>query len=97
MATFDVTDEPVFNLGVNAATAAYTANNFGYDFALGENAFLNAISTKTPYRRGLAEIRKQQYDTSTTPGEQSLEGYWLRSQQDFTGGAGITFMEPSND
>jgi hypothetical protein len=97
MATFDVTDEPVFSLGVDASSAAYTANNFGYDFALGEHAFLNAISGKTPYRRGLAEIRKQQYDTSTNPGEQSLDGYWLRSQQDFTGGAGITFMEPSND
>jgi hypothetical protein len=97
MVAFDVTDEPVFNLGVDASSAAYTANNFGYDFALGEHAFLNAISGKTPYRRGLAEIRKQQYDTSTNPGEQSLDGYWLRSQQDFTGGAGITFMEPSND
>lgn len=97
MATFDVTDEPVFHLGVDASTVAYTSNNFGYDFALGEHAFLNAMSGKTPYRRGLAEIRKQQYDTSTNPGEQSLDGYWLRSQQDFTGGAGITFMEPSND
>jgi hypothetical protein len=97
MVAFDVTDEPVFSLGVDASSAAYTANNFGYDFALGEHAFLNAISGKTPYRRGLAEIRKQQYDTSTNPGEQSLDGYWLRSQQDFTGGAGITFMEPSND
>jgi len=97
MAAFDVTDEPVFHLGIDPSTVAYIPNNFGYDFALGEHAFLNAISGKTPYRRGLAEIRKQQYDTSTNPGEQSLDGYWLRSQQDFTGGAGITFMEPSND
>ncbi len=97
MGTFDVTDEPVFHLGVESASTAYTSNNFGYDFSLGEHAFLNAISKQTPYRRGLAEIRKQQYDTSNNPGEQSLDGYWLRSQQDFTGGAGITFMEPSND
>jgi len=97
MATFDVTDEPVFSIGVGSGTVSYTANNFGYDFALGEHAFLNAIGGKTPYRRGLADIRKQQFDSSTAPGEQSLDGYWLRSQQDFTGGAGITFMEPSND
>lgn len=97
MATFDVTDEPVFHLGVEAAVAAYQANNFGYDFAIGESAFLNAIARNNPYRRGLSDIRKQQYDTSNNPGEQSLNGYWLRSQQDFTGGAGITFMEPSND
>jgi hypothetical protein len=97
MATFDVTDEPVFHLGVESASTAYTSNNFGYDFSVGDSAFLNAISKQTPYRRGLAEIRKQQYDTSSNPGEQSLDGYWLRSQQDFTGGAGITFMEPSND
>lgn len=97
MATFDVTDEPVFHLGVEAGSAAYQANDFGYDFALGSAPFLNAVSKNSPYRRGLADIRKQQYDTSNNPGEQSLDGYWLRSQQDLTGGAGITFMEPSND
>jgi hypothetical protein len=97
MATFDVTDEPVFGIGVESSAVTFDASDFGYDFAIGGRAFLNAISKQTPYRRGLAEIRKQQYDTSTNPGEQSLDGYWLRSQQDFTGGAGITFMEPSND
>lgn len=97
MATFDVTDEPVFHLGVEAGNSAYQANNFGYDFAIGSAPFLNAMSKNFPYQRGLADIRKQQYDTSNNPGEQSLDGYWLRSQQDFTGGAGITFMEPSND
>lgn len=97
MATFDVTDEPVSHLGVESLGARFSANNFGYDFAIGDNAFLNGISAKTPYRRGLADIRKQQFDASANPGEQSLDGYWLRSQQDFTGGAGITFMEPSND
>lgn len=94
---FDVTDKPVFSLGVESSSAAFSANDFGYDFAIGGHAFLNGISAKTPYRRGLADIRKQQFDASANPGEQSLDGYWLRSQQDFTGGAGITFMEPSND
>jgi len=97
MTGFDVTDEPVYSLGVESLAAKFSANNFGYDFAIGDNAFLNGISAKTPYRRGLADIRKQQFDASANPGEQSLDGYWLRSQQDFTGGAGITFMEPSND
>jgi hypothetical protein len=97
VATFDVTNEPVFGIGVEPSATTFDASDFGYDFAIGGRAFLNAISKQTPYRRGLADIRKQQFDASPNPGEQSLDGYWLRSQQDFTGGAGITFMEPSND
>lgn len=97
MPTYDVTDEPVFSIGVTAANATFAESAEAMDFAIGGYGFMNAISRQTPYRRGLADIRKQQFDSSSNPGEQSLDGYWLRSQQDFTGGAGALFMEPSND
>lgn len=97
MPTYDVTDEPVFALGVKTENASFVESSEAMDFAVGGYGFMNAISRQTPYRRGLADIRKQQFDASSNPGEQSLDGYWLRSQQDFTGGAGALFMEPSND
>ena len=97
MPTYDVTDEPTFSIGVTPANASYTESAEAMDYAIGGYGFMNATSRQTPYRRGLADIRKQQFDSSSNPGEQSLDGYWLRSQQDFTGGAGALFMEPSND
>src|SRR5690348_1587643 len=43
------------------------------------------------YIRQSVATQKQQQDTSKESGEQSLEGYWIRSQQSFHRGAGINF------
>jgi hypothetical protein len=85
-------------LGVSSPeAAAYTASGVVYDHAVAGLPFMQATTDRDPYQRGLAEQRRQQIDTSTEPGEQSLEGWWLRSQTDFTGGAGVTYLEPVND
>jgi hypothetical protein len=44
-----------------------------------------------------AQYRKQQIDQSREPGEQTLTGWWLRSQSSFHYGQGIKFFEPIQD
>jgi hypothetical protein len=54
-------------------------------------------SDDSPYRRVTAQYRKQQIDQSREPGEQTLTGWWLRSQSSFHFGQGIKFFEPIQD
>jgi hypothetical protein len=54
-------------------------------------------SDDAPYRRVTAQYRKQQIDQSREPGEQTLTGWWLRSQSSFHYGQGIKFFEPIQD
>jgi hypothetical protein len=48
-----------------------------------------------PYQRETAPYRKEQFDNSREPGEQSLTGWWIRSQSSFHGGTGINFYDPT--
>ena len=65
-----------------------------YDFAIAGIPFLAAINDTRPYERATAPFRKQQFDSQRDPGEQSLTGWWLRSQSSFHAGEGITFYDP---
>lgn len=73
---------------------SYNLANLQFDYAIDGIPFLSATRDQWPYTEGMAEIRKQQYDSSAEPGEQSLYGWWLRSQNSFTGGAGIIYQDP---
>lgn len=68
-----------------------------YDIAIDGMPFIAAISDERPYIRQTAPFRKQQFDNQAEPGEQSLTGWWLRSQSSFHYGAGIKFYEPAQD
>ncbi len=84
--------------GLGAATAAnYSLQDNAYDYAIDGIPFLSATQDSRPYTERMAEIRKQQFDSFAEPGEQSLQGWWLRSQSTFTGGAGILYQDPDND
>lgn len=72
----------------------YTPSGPRYNYAVGGLPFLSAASPENPLVRETVPIRKQQYDTANVPGEQSLEGWWLRSQQTFHGGAGQDYADP---
>lgn len=63
------------------------------DFAIGDLAFNLAVSDKSPYERATADFRKQQFDNAPVPGEQGLDGWWLRSQQSFHRGSGVKYYE----
>jgi len=65
----------------------------GYDFAIGSLGFRVAATPQTPYQRETVQFRKEQFDSGPVVGEQSLDGYWLRSQWSFHQGAGIKYYE----
>lgn len=65
-----------------------------YDVAIAGEPFLIAINDQRPYERATAPFRKQQFDSQRDPGEQSLSGWWLRSQSSFHAGEGITYYDP---
>lgn len=84
------------SLGIGSAQGGlFTPSSWRYDYAIGGLPWLSAASKDHPIVRETAPIKKQQFDTSNTPGEQSLEGWWLRAQQSFHGGAGQLFVDPT--
>lgn len=97
MPSFDLIDDPVFPLSIEGRSSQYTSDNVAYDYAINGLPFKSFASNDIPLERALAPIRKQQVDQSDNPGEQSLDSWWLRSQTDWSGGAGLDFMEPASD
>jgi hypothetical protein len=65
----------------------------GTDFAIGGMSFKLAITDQRPYERATAQFRKEQFDATPTPGDQSLTGWWTRGQLSFHKGAGVKFYE----
>ena len=84
------------DVGVVATSAIWQNTDVAYDTAIGGMPFIYAISDARPYIRQTAPFKKEQFDNQTEPGEQSLTGWWIRSQQSFHGGDGITFYDPAN-
>jgi len=83
------------DVGVVATDAIWQNTDIAYDTALGGMPFIYAISDSRPYIRQTAPYRKEQFDNQTEPGEQSLTGWWIRSQSSFHDGTGITFYDPA--
>lgn len=67
----------------------------GYNFFVNDLGFNKNPTDAHPYQRATATFQKDQLDTSTSPGDQSLTGWWTRGQLSFHRGAGITFYEVS--
>ena len=66
-----------------------------WDCAIGNLTFLYAMSDQDPMMRETAEFRRERIDTERNPGEQSLDsGYWVRSQESWHYGSGLTTAEP---
>ena len=83
------------DVGVVSDTSIWQNTDIAYDVAIGGMPFIYAISDQRPYLRQTAPYRKEQFDNQTEPGEQSLTGWWLRSQSSFHDGTGITFYDPA--
>ena len=98
MATeFDITDPIPYPLSNPAGATNFSLTGAAYDVSFASNPFFIGASDETPYRRVTAQYRKQQIDQSREPGEQTLTGWWTRSQSSFHQGAGIKFFEPQQD
>jgi hypothetical protein len=83
------------DVGVVSSTAIWQNTDMSYDVALGGLPFIYAINDSRPYVRQTAPFRKDQFDNGNEPGEQSLTGWWLRSQMSFHSGSGIKFYDPA--
>jgi hypothetical protein len=93
--TFSITDPVVDPIGIVGTTAQLFENTSNiYDVAIGGQPFLLAASDRYPYQRQTATYRKQQFDNTKEVGEQTFEGWWLRSQSSFHLGAGINYLDP---
>ena len=85
----------VADIGVSTTVGLWQNTDVAYDVALGGLPFIYAISDARPYTRQTAPFRKDQFDNGSEPGEQSLTGWWLRSQMSFHSGSGIKFYDPA--
>jgi hypothetical protein len=83
------------DVGVVSSTAIWQNTDVAYDVAVGGLPFIYAINDARPYIRQTAPFKKDQFDNGAEPGEQSLTGWWLRSQSSFHSGTGIKFYDPS--
>ncbi len=83
------------DIGIVSDGAIWQNTNESYDVALGGLPFFYAINDTRPYIRQTAPFRKEQFDNQTEPGEQSLTGWWIRSQMSFHSGTGIKFYDPA--
>ena len=93
----DITEAIPYNLSNPPVNSSYSGSTVAYDIAIGGQPFFLETSDDSPYRRVTAQYRKQQIDQTREPGEQTLTGWWIRSQSTFHLGQGINFFEPAQD
>jgi len=94
---YDITDRIPVKLSNPQNQQTYYQNGVAYDISIGGQPFFLLNDDNNPYRYVTAQYRKQQIDQSREPGEQTLTGWWLRSQSTFHLGQGIKFFEPAQD
>jgi hypothetical protein len=98
MTTFewDITETLPLDLssGAGGQGGLFTVTVEDFDIAVGDLPFLMYAGSEHPYERDTAPWQKDQVDQAREVGEQSLTGWWLRSQANFHGGDGIRFIEP---
>jgi hypothetical protein len=93
----DITEAIPVPLSNPQGPVVYTPTGEAYDVAINGQPFFLMASDESPYRRVTAQYRKQQYDQTREAGEQSLTGWWFRSQSSFHLGQGIKYFEPAQD
>lgn len=90
-----ITEDIVVPIGNPSTQANFTLTDVDYSVAINGQPFFIASSDDRPYRRATAKYRKDQVDQTTEPGEQTLTGWWIRSQSSFHQGQGIKYFEPA--
>lgn len=97
MTNYDISEDPVFGLGYAGTSIDIWSNSgFNYEWAIAGKPFLSIASDEFQSIRSFVQVNKQQFDNKDDPGEQTLTGWWLRSQRDFGCGAGQSFFEPTH-
>ncbi len=73
----------IADVGITSSSAYWQNTSDSYDVAVGGQPFFYAINDQRPYIRQTAPYKKDQFDNGAEPGEQSLTGWWIRSQSSF--------------
>jgi len=94
---YDISEEFQYDISYQASGSSYDLTDVAYDVAFNDIPFVLRSDNQNPYRRETAQYKKDQFDNSVEPGEQSLTGWWVRSQTSWHNGAGIEFYEPGTD
>lgn len=95
-----VTIEPISGIAQPPAIPSndpWKVDGAAYDWKIAGLHFCSAVSAENPYERAFSRVTKDAIDQSPQPGDQSLDGWWIRSQTDWSGGAGYEFMEPISE
>ena len=93
----DITEGIPYVLSNPSGATNFSATGEAYDVAIAGLPFFITATDESPYRRVTAQYRKQQIDQTREPGEQTLTGWWVRSQSSFHLGAGIKYFEPAQE
>jgi hypothetical protein len=93
----DISEEFEYDISYTANDSNFDLTNVAYDVSFNNVPFVLKVDNQNPYRRETAQYKKDQFDNSIEPGEQSLTGWWVRSQTSWHNGAGIEFYEPGVD
>jgi len=83
-------------------TTQFQRTDIAFDYAIGGIPFIGGESLRGTYfhrvyTRTFSPIRKDQFDNQQVPGEQSIWGWWLRSQSNLAQGAGSQFLDTTTD
>ena len=93
--THSFTEPVVDPIGLPATVnTVYENSDHIYDIAVAGEPYYLAASNNHPYHRETASYKRDQLDITQQPGEQTFEGWWLRSQSSFHLGASIKYLEP---
>ena len=92
----DITESIPAPLTGGGVTAANYSADLRYDVMVNGMPFNFRINGQFPYQRAGNQTRKQQLDTSSEAGEQSLSDWWFRSQTSWHRGAGVRYYEPGS-
>ena len=88
--------------GLGPFSSPFQRTDIAFDYAIAGIPFIGGESLRGSYFRRIYErsfspIRKDQFDNQQVPGEQSIWGWWLRSQSTFSQGAGTQFLDTTTD
>jgi hypothetical protein len=75
----------------------YGLSTDAFDIAIDGQPFILATNDQRPMTREVPDINKQKFDNFAEPGEYSLQDWWLRSQEEWGGGQGLLYQDPSVD
>jgi len=93
----DITESLPAALAARETSQALAMAGAKWDINIGGIGFILEATDANPYQRQSVAPVKDQVDTSQEAGEQSLSGYWLRSQTSWHKGSGGNFYEPGVD